>query len=87
MNGPYPYILKQRVVGDSGHLSNDYTGKILKDAIGDKTKKIILAHISENNNTPEQALNDVYSHLKEVNFDKENIITANQYEITEMVVI
>ena len=34
MNGPYPYILKQRVVSDTGHLSNEMTGKYLRDLIG-----------------------------------------------------
>ena len=52
MEGPYPYILKQRVISDKGHLSNRYTGRFLNKTIGNKTKYIVLAHISENNNTP-----------------------------------
>ena len=59
MTGPYPYILKQRVVSDKGHLSNEQSGNYLKELIGDKTKKIILAHLSETNNTPEIALKTV----------------------------
>ena len=51
MNGPYPYYLKQRVVGDEGHLSNKTTAKYLAKTVGDNTKKIILAHLSEKNNT------------------------------------
>ena len=58
-NGPYPYILKQRVLSDKGHLSNELSGTYLKELIGDKTKKIVLAHLSEINNTPEVALKTV----------------------------
>ena len=59
MEGPYPYILKQRVVSDTGHLSNEMTGKYLKSLIGNHTKKIILAHLSETNNIEELALKTV----------------------------
>ena len=59
MEGPYPYILKQRVVSDSGHLSNEMTGNYLKELIGNDTKEIVLAHLSETNNTEELALKTV----------------------------
>ena len=59
MTGPYPYILKQRVVSDKGHLSNIQSGNYLKDLIGDKTEKIVLAHLSEINNTKDIALQTV----------------------------
>ena len=59
MDGPYPYMLKQRVVSDTGHLSNEMTGKYLKDLIGDNTRKVILAHLSETNNIEELALKTV----------------------------
>lgn len=59
MTGPYPYVLKQRVVSDKGHLSNEQSANYLKELIGVDTKKIILAHLSETNNTPDLALNTV----------------------------
>ena len=59
MDGPYPYILKQRILSDKGHLSNELAGNYLKDLIGDKTKKIVLAHLSETNNEPNIAYNTV----------------------------
>ena len=77
MNGPYPYILKQRVLSDKGHLSNELSGTYLKELIGDKTKKIVLAHLSEINNTPEVALKTV----KEIVDNKDiEIINAFQDE-------
>ena len=61
MTGPYPYILKQRVVGDKGHLSNEMAGNYLKQIIGNDTKKIVLAHLSETNNEPDIAINTISS--------------------------
>ena len=84
MDGPYPYILKQRVISDRGHLSNRYTGRFLNKSIGSKTKCIVLAHISENNNTEELALEQVREELKECNYRKK-IIIAKQHVETEMV--
>lgn len=85
MDGPYPYILKQRVISDKGHLSNRYTGKFLNKTIGNKTKYIILAHLSENNNTEELALEQIEDELKENNNINRKIIIAKQHVATEMV--
>lgn len=87
MNGPYPYHLKQRVIGDKGHLSNRYTGKYLAKVIGRDTKHIFLAHISENNNTYDLALSQVKDELIDVDFDFEKIIVTHQNEETDMVEI
>ena len=51
MDGPYPRFLKERVISDKGHLSNTTTAKYLKKVVGKNTKYVILAHISEKNNT------------------------------------
>ena len=75
MDGPYPRFLKERVISDSGHLSNATTSKYLKKIIGPKTKNIILAHLSEKNNTEEKALEAI----KEQDIDI-NITIAKQYE-------
>ena len=85
MNGSYPYHLKQRVIGDKGHLSNRYTGKYLTKVIGNKTKYILLAHISENNNTYDLALEQVKEEMQETEFDFSKIIVTHQNEETEMI--
>lgn len=82
MEGPYPYILKQRVLSDHGHLSNNTTAEYLSKIVGRNTKKIVLAHISENNNTPELALKTTKDVLDKNNIHKE-IIIAKQYESLE----
>lgn len=85
MNGPYPYHLKQRVIGDKGHLSNRYTGKYLTKVIGDNTKYILLAHVSENNNTYDLALQQVKEEMIDSEFNLDNIIVAYQNEETNMI--
>ena len=59
MEGPYPRFLKERVISDKGHLSNNTTAKYLKKIVGPNTKNIILAHISEKNNTKEKVLETI----------------------------
>lgn len=81
MDGPYPYYLKQRILSDEGHLSNDRTAKYLKKLVGDATKYIILAHLSEHNNKEEIAYNTSREALK----DREDIkiVVAKQNEALE----
>lgn len=82
MNGPYPRYLKERVISDKGHLSNKTTAKYLKKIIGKNTKNIILAHISEKNNTEEK----VMEAMQEEELDKNTKITiARQYEESDLI--
>ncbi|MDR1742810.1 MAG: MBL fold metallo-hydrolase [Dysgonamonadaceae bacterium] len=53
--GHYPYILKQRISGGSGHLSNRQTGEFLADIYGGHLRNIWLCHLSADNNRPELA--------------------------------
>ena len=53
--GPYPYYLKQRILGDRGHLSNENSGKLLCRILHDKLQAIVLGHLSKENNLPELA--------------------------------
>ena len=53
--------------------------------VGEKTKQIFLAHLSEENNTPELALNQLRNTLKENNIEFSNIIAAQPKEKTELI--
>ena len=64
MNTNRPHFLKQRILGDSGHLCNEDASNICKEIIGDNTKLIWLAHLSEQANTPEIALNSLQSSIQ-----------------------
>ena len=81
MDGPYPYYLKQRILSDEGHLSNETTAKYLKKLVGDNTKYIILAHLSEHNNKEEIAYNTSRESLKDRSDIK--IVVAKQSEALE----
>ena len=68
--GPYPYRLKLRILGDSGHLSNETAGEILSDVMSrdDRYRTILLAHLSRENNFPQLALQTVTNILEEHRF-------------------
>ncbi len=53
--GPYPYYLKQRILGDRGHLSNENAGRLLNRILHDNLKAVVLGHLSKENNMPELA--------------------------------
>ncbi len=57
--GPYPYYLKQRILGDRGHLSNENCGRLLSRILHDDLKGILLGHLSQENNLPELAYETV----------------------------
>lgn len=62
-NGSYPYYLKTRIFGGSGHLSNIDSGNFAAELVESGTEKIILGHLSQENNRPEIAENTVVSCL------------------------
>lgn len=85
-NGSYPFYLKQRIRSDKGHLSNNDTSRYLKKLIGPKTKYLCLAHLSEENNTPEIAQAKASETIKNLNQKNnlQNIIICSQNEITKI---
>ncbi len=57
--GPYTYALKQRILSDSGHLSNENSGLLLNKILHENMKYILLGHLSKENNMPELAFETV----------------------------
>jgi phosphoribosyl 1,2-cyclic phosphodiesterase len=55
LNGPYDYWLKRRVLSDQGHLSNAACAEFLPELLHRGTARFFLAHLSQENNTPELA--------------------------------
>ena len=68
VKGPYPYPLKQRVRSHTGHLSNEHTAKFLADNWNNALTHIFLCHLSQENNTPELALDTIKEALNEKGF-------------------
>ena len=69
-----PQSLKDRILGDKGHLSNEDASMYLSEVIGPKTKEITLAHLSEEANTPEKALDAFLRIMEKRSISLENII-------------
>lgn len=69
IEGPYPWPLKQRIQSRSGHLSNEDTANLLKELWHDNLSHVVLAHLSEENNTPEKAIHSVEPVLNGANVE------------------
>lgn len=63
--GRYPWYLKKRIASDVGHLSNVQLAEALREWLAENTQRVVLAHLSEENNTPELALSTVVGILKD----------------------
>jgi phosphoribosyl 1,2-cyclic phosphodiesterase len=74
--GPYPWPLKQRIQSRTGHLSNSDSKKLLQELQHDNLQHVILAHLSENNNTPQKAFDEVVQALTRC---KAQLTVADQY--------
>lgn len=73
-SGPYPYYLKQRILGDRGHLSNEAGAELATFAVESGAKSVILAHLSRQNNTPARACEAVSRRLRAMDCDPERDI-------------
>lgn len=65
-SGPYPYVLKQRVLSMTGHLSNVDCAKVLPELLNSGVTHFVLSHLSQENNTPRLALETSVSVLSTV---------------------
>jgi len=67
-NGPYPPFLQARIAGDQGHLSNRQSGTLLQRVAHRGLRHVVLAHLSQQNNTPAVALDAARGALKATAF-------------------
>jgi len=74
--GPYPWPLKQRIKSRAGHLSNLSSKILLEELQHEKLQHVILAHLSEINNTPQKAFDEVAKALTRCNAE---LSVADQY--------
>ncbi|MFT4146883.1 MAG: MBL fold metallo-hydrolase [Mobilitalea sp.] len=89
MVGGYPYYLKQRILGDRGHLSNETSADLISKLIHPGLKSILLAHLSKENNYEELAYETVCCELvrRGNNPFAKNVRVAQREKPTEMVFI
>jgi phosphoribosyl 1,2-cyclic phosphodiesterase len=83
-NVDYPWSLKQRVKSRKGHLSNEEAGELLEELVHRDLFHIVLAHLSEDNNSPQKAFEVIQPVID--GFDI-NISIAGQHEPDEMILI
>ncbi len=80
-----PARLIMRIISDYGHLSNKDSANFISDIIGDKTKQILLAHLSEDANTPEIALESYKEILRQKGIDLSavEVKTTSQHRVVK----
>ena len=69
----YPYYLKQRIAGPTGHLSNEMAGKTISYLLKNNLKKASLGHLSKENNFPELAYKSVIEELINNNYNENSL--------------
>ncbi len=82
-----PWSLKQRILDECGHLSNEDSAYALSQLIGDKTRHIYLAHLSQDANLPDLAEMTVRHILKEENVDMNKLNLHMTYPMNPSKVI
>lgn len=75
--GPYPYILKKRILSDRGHLSNEACAAELAELVNSGTLRLMLGHLSEQNNTPALALRTAICELERAGMRYNNDFTLD----------
>ncbi|MCP4918783.1 MAG: MBL fold metallo-hydrolase [Proteobacteria bacterium] len=83
MDGAYPWHLKQRIRSNHGHLSNQQASNLLVSGMGPRLKYLALAHLSEENNTPDKALASARAALAASNWYDVDVFVATQNGMTE----
>ena len=85
----YPYVLKKRIDGPNGHLSNDMAGETISKLIPTGLKYVMLGHLSKENNFPELAYKTVMEHIvrNNINENSINVSIANRNSPSQFIKI
>jgi phosphoribosyl 1,2-cyclic phosphodiesterase len=79
--GPYPWLVKQRIKSELGHLSNEACGNLLATVSHDRLKQVVLMHLSQTNNHPEIAY---ITALQAMGSHAPQMVLARQDRATEL---
>ena len=83
----YPYILKRRISGPDGHLSNDLAGQLISHLIKSGLNQAMLGHLSKENNFPELAYKTVVEKIIENNLNEDSIRLTVAKRYTQSTII
>ncbi len=84
MNGPYPWQLKQRILGRRGHLSNEQSASVLCEVADQGLRGLFLAHLSQENNHPQLVRSLFEQTLAEVGLNHVPLFVTSQDEPTDI---
>ena len=76
-------MLKRRIAGNAGHLSNEQAARMLRDMADGNLHTLVLAHLSAHNNTPELALAAAHGALDAAGLRGVRVLVASQDEVGE----
>lgn len=79
-NGPYPFVLKQRIASKTGHLCNNDSAAEIDRLVKGGTTQIILGHLSQENNTPNIAGNTVINTLTDLTYRRDYLLRVAPVE-------
>ena len=77
-NGPYPWMLKRRIGGELGHLGNGVAASFIAGCAHRGLRGVLLAHLSQTNNTPEHALTRTRESLRRAGWRRDALFAAHQ---------
>jgi phosphoribosyl 1,2-cyclic phosphodiesterase len=80
--GPYPWTLKQRLMGRYGHLSNTAAARYIREQHDGRASHLVLAHLSSKNNHPEIARQEAARALRDRGWSKTQLTVTSQDEAT-----
>jgi phosphoribosyl 1,2-cyclic phosphodiesterase len=84
-SGPYPWVVKQRVLSRVGHLSNEALAEFIGAQYDGAATYLILAHLSEHNNHPEIARRAAVAALEGRDLPTDRLLLASQHEVLESI--
>ncbi len=83
--GPYPYLLKHRILSEKGHLSNETAGQLAVKLCSGNMQNIMLSHLSETNNYPELAREAVKMELTMAGINTVEVDVAPRYGVSRII--
>jgi phosphoribosyl 1,2-cyclic phosphodiesterase len=83
--GPYPAMLKRRIAGGAGHLNNAQAARLAGACVRAGLGAVVLAHLSETNNTPQLAVQAVRTALRAAGWRPRGLHVAAQGEVLHAV--
>jgi phosphoribosyl 1,2-cyclic phosphodiesterase len=85
--GPYPFVLRKRILGDRGHLSNAQAASMLEKLVSANLHTLVLAHLSQKTNTESLALEAAHGVLQRLGMTHVRVLVAQQHVALESVAV